>query len=76
MESSIDDEDWEGGVDAIRNAPSRIEDDFHDWLEDNAEKFPTIYLCAMAYQFYYVDKEQATKWYFAARVRHAYDLMQ
>jgi hypothetical protein len=49
VESSIDDEDWEGGVDAIRNAPSRIEDDFHDWLEDNAEKFPTIYLCAMAY---------------------------
>jgi hypothetical protein len=76
VESSIDDEDWEGGVDVIRNAPSRIDDDFHDWLEDNAEKFPPIYLYAMADRFYDVDKEQATKWYFAARVRHACDLMQ
>lgn len=76
VEDSLEHEDWQAGIEAIRHAPGRIDDDFVPWLEDNAERFPPIFLYAMADRFYSFDAEKATRWFFSARVRHTYDLMR
>ena len=76
VEDSLEHEDWQAGIEAIRHAPDRIDDDFVPWLEDNADRFPSIYLYAMADRFYASDAEKATRWFFSARVRHTYDLMR
>jgi len=76
VESSVEDQDWRAGVQTIRYAPKKVDKTFVPWLEENAHLFPASYLYALADRTYKANPEKAVHWFFAARVRHAYDLMR
>ncbi len=76
VENSLQDEDWEAGIQAIRFAPDHVDDQFLPWLKANADEFPPVYLYAMADRLFEYDDDDATQWFFSARVRHTYDLLR
>ncbi len=76
IEESLISEDWSIGVQIIRRSNAKIISELEPWLEDRAHTFPPVYLYAMSDRIYKNDKESATRWYVAARVRHAYDLVR